>query len=148
MLEPPDAIEPTGSDEPDQPDAPRGGERASRDPEFASSDDDYARANRIGKPIGRWMQKWRTIIRTRPWLNSLYKVLVTIVGVAVVVIGLILVPLPGPGWLIVFIGLTVLGSEYHWARRFTSWLRMQLARFWTWWRARKARAQEDGDQPR
>ena len=57
----------------------------------------------------------------------------------IIVIGLILVPLPGPGWLIVFVGLTVLGSEYHWARRFTSWLRMQLARFWAWWRARRER---------
>lgn len=101
------------------------------------SDDDFARAGRIGRPVGRWMAKWRAIIRERPWLDGTYKVLLTVVGIAIIVIGLILVPLPGPGWLIVFIGLTVLGSEYHWARRFTGWLRMQLARFWAWWRRRR-----------
>jgi len=100
---------------------------------------DLERANRIGRPIARWMARWREAIRRRPWLNHLYKLIVTVLGVLVVVIGLILVPLPGPGWLIVFLGLTILGSEFHWARRFTSWLRMQLARFWAWWRARRAR---------
>lgn len=88
------------------------------------------------------MERWRGIIRRRPWLNVVYKVAVAVVGVVVIIVGLILVPLPGPGWLIVFIGLTVLGSEYHWARRFTSWLRMQLARFWVWWKAWRQRRAE------
>lgn len=103
------------------------------------SDDDLSRAQRLARPIGRFMRRWREAIARRPWLDGIYKVLITCIGIAVVVIGLILVPLPGPGWLIVFIGLTVLGSEYHWARRLTSWLRMQLARFWAWWRTRQER---------
>lgn len=102
------------------------------------SDDDLARARKFGQPFARFMRRWRAIIARKPWLQVVYKTLVTIIGAVVIVVGLILVPLPGPGWLIVFIGLTVLGSEYHWARRLTSWLRMQLARFWAWWRARKA----------
>lgn len=120
--------------------------------------DDFARANRIGQPIARFMTRWRGIIRKRPWLNIVYRVLLTIIGVAIVIIGIILIPLPGPGWLIVFVGLTVLGSEFHWARRLTSWARMQLARFWYWWRAwqaerklkREQREQEkqQKDQPR
>lgn len=110
--------------------------------------DDYERANRIGRPIGRFMAKWRGRIREKPWLNVVYRVLITIIGAAVIIIGLILVPLPGPGWLIVFVGLTILGSEFHWARRFTSWLRMQLARFWVWWKARRARRAEGGSSAR
>ncbi len=105
------------------------------------SDDDLSRAQRLARPFGRFMKKWRAIIARRPWLNVVYKVLITVIGVLVVVIGLILVPLPGPGWLIVFIGMTILGSEYHWARRLTSWLRMQLARFWAWWKAWRAQRQ-------
>ena len=72
---------------------------------------------------------------------------VTILGVAVVVIGVILIPLPGPGWLIVFLGMTILGSEYHWARRLTGWLRMQLARFWERWRAWRAARAERKNPP-
>jgi uncharacterized protein (TIGR02611 family) len=108
----------------------------------APNEDDYSRARRFGHRVGRWMERWRGIIRRKPWLNGTYKVLITVLGAVVIVVGLILVPLPGPGWLIVFIGLTILGSEYHWARRFTSWLRMQLARFWTWWKAWRARRAE------
>ena len=109
------------------------------------STDDFERANRIGRPVGRMISKWRVMIRRRPWLNLLYKSAVTVVGCAIVIIGLILVPLPGPGWLIVFIGMTVLGAEYAWARRVTSWLRMTLARFWTWWKAFQARRESKRD---
>lgn len=108
---------------------------------------DAARAKRIGRPFARFMARWRETIRRRPWLNTVYKVLITVLGVLVVVVGLILVPLPGPGWLIVFLGLTILGSEFHWARRLLGWLRRVLARFWERWtawraarRARKAQA--------
>ncbi|MBK0419397.1 TIGR02611 family protein [Leucobacter sp. CSA1] len=95
------------------------------------------------------MARWRRMIRRRPWLNTVYRIIITVLGLLVVVLGLILVPLPGPGWLIVFLGLTILGSEFHWARRVTSWLRMVLARFWTWWRERRARRrarQDAGDR--
>ncbi|MBL3688628.1 TIGR02611 family protein [Leucobacter chromiireducens subsp. chromiireducens] len=92
------------------------------------------------------MHRWRERIRRRPWLNVLYRVLVTVLGLAIVVIGLILVPLPGPGWLIVFLGLTLLGTEYSWARRMLGWLRRVLARFWERWNAwraeRRARREE------
>ena len=37
-------------------------------------------------------------------------------GWTLVVVGIILIPLPGPGWLIVGIGLLVLGREVRWAR--------------------------------
>ncbi len=106
------------------------------------SDDDLERARRFGRPIARFMQRWRALIAKYPWLDMVYKVLVTALGAIIVIVGLILVPLPGPGWLIVFIGLTVLGSEYHWARRLTSWLRMQLARFWDWWKRWRAQREE------
>lgn len=91
------------------------------------------------------MERWRAAIRKRPWLDVVYRVIITVLGALIVIIGLILVPLPGPGWLIVFIGLTVLGSEYHWARRVLGWLRATLARFWERWRAWRARRQASRD---
>ncbi|RGE19194.1 TIGR02611 family protein [Leucobacter sp. wl10] len=92
------------------------------------------------------MDGWRRAIRRRPWLNTAYKVAVTVLGVLVVVVGLILVPLPGPGWLIVFIGLTILGTEYHWARRLLAWLRRVLARFWERWNLWRAARRERREQ--
>jgi uncharacterized protein (TIGR02611 family) len=45
------------------------------------------------------------------------RIAITVVGFLVVLIGLVLIPLPGPGWLIVFAGLAILAREYVWAER-------------------------------
>lgn len=42
---------------------------------------------------------------------------VTVLGAAFVVLGVALMPLPGPGFLVVAAGLAVLATEYAWARR-------------------------------
>lgn len=48
----------------------------------------------------------------RPWRI----LIVTIIGYAILIIGIIMLPLPGPGTLIILIGLTVLALEFEWAR--------------------------------
>lgn len=47
-----------------------------------------------------------------------------------ILVGLVLVPLPGPGWLIVLFGVAVIASEFHWARRLLLWARHKL-HVWT-----------------
>ena len=42
---------------------------------------------------------------------------VTIAGFALILVGAALLVLPGPGWLLIFAGLAVLGTEYVWAQR-------------------------------
>ena len=61
-----------------------------------------------------------------------WRVGVTVVGVAVIVGGIILLPLPGPGWLIIFAGLGILSTEYVWAKRLLGWLRRLVGRWWSW----------------
>jgi uncharacterized protein (TIGR02611 family) len=53
--------------------------------------------------------------------RNIKRILVTIVGVLVVLIGIVLIPLPGPGWAIVFGGLAILATEYVWAQRLLSY---------------------------
>ena len=48
---------------------------------------------------------------------------VAIIGVTVILIGIPLIPLFGPGWLIVFTGLAILASEFAWAGRVRDRLR-------------------------
>jgi uncharacterized protein (TIGR02611 family) len=45
------------------------------------------------------------------------RIAITVVGVLVLLAGLVLLVLPGPGWLLIFVGLSILGSEYVWAQR-------------------------------
>jgi len=49
--------------------------------------------------------------------RSSKKVLVAIVGGLVALVGLVLVPYPGPGWLIVFAGLAILSTEFEFAAK-------------------------------
>jgi uncharacterized protein (TIGR02611 family) len=45
------------------------------------------------------------------------RILVTAVGGFLVIVGVALLVLPGPGWLLIFIGLGILATEYVWAER-------------------------------
>lgn len=45
------------------------------------------------------------------------RTLVAVIGGTIVIVGLLLVFLPGPGALVILLGLAVLGSEFVWARR-------------------------------
>jgi hypothetical protein len=42
---------------------------------------------------------------------------VAIVGFIVTVLGVVMLVTPGPGWLVILLGLGVLGVEFVWARR-------------------------------
>jgi uncharacterized protein (TIGR02611 family) len=64
-----------------------------------------------------WYTRFRDRLRSKPGIDFAYRILVGVVGTAVLVAGIIAIPYPGPGWLIVFAGLAILGTEFHWARR-------------------------------
>jgi Putative transmembrane protein (PGPGW) len=50
---------------------------------------------------------------------------------AVIALGsLVLAPLPGPGWITVFIGLMILGGELLPAARLLDWLELRIRKLW------------------
>jgi uncharacterized protein (TIGR02611 family) len=65
-----------------------------------------------------------------------WRIVVTILGVAMVAVGIVLLPLPGPGWVIIFAGLGLLATEYEWAARLLRYARDQLTRWTHWLQAR------------
>jgi uncharacterized protein (TIGR02611 family) len=60
--------------------------------------------------------EWRRKIRSNPHSHLIYRIVVGVLGLVIVVLGLILVPFPGPGWLVVFLGLAIWASEFEWAQ--------------------------------
>jgi uncharacterized protein (TIGR02611 family) len=86
----------------------------------------------------RMLRRARAWISRYPRLEHAYRVFVGTLGGSLTVLGLLLVPLPGPGWLVVFVGLAVLGTEFGWAKRTAVWLKRRLDQFWAWWKARRA----------
>lgn len=52
-----------------------------------------------------------------------------ILGGIVVLLGLVMVPYPGPGWLVVFTGLAILATEFEFARK---WLDYGRSKYDAW----------------
>ena len=50
-------------------------------------------------------------------LPVIRKVVYTVIGVTVVLIGVVMIVLPGPAFIVIPLGLAILASEYAWARR-------------------------------
>ena len=61
---------------------------------------------------------------------------VGLVGGVITVGGAALLPLPGPGWVIIFVGLAILASEFTWARRLLRYARDKVEAWSRWVRRR------------
>lgn len=56
--------------------------------------------------------------------------LVLMVGTFFLVLGLILIPLPGPGGLVIFLGLAILATEFAVAEKARVWILQQVQQWW------------------
>lgn len=80
---------------------------------------------------------YRAVVRKNRALDLSYRIAVGLIGVAIIVIGIVLLPLPGPGWLIIFAGLFVLSTEFEWAERLLHFARDKV-QAWTDWVKRQS----------
>lgn len=67
-------------------------------------------------------------LRRHPSVLRIYRVAVACVGLFTVALGIILMPLPGPGSLIAIAGVAILGTEFAAARRVSESIRRAIAR--------------------
>jgi uncharacterized protein (TIGR02611 family) len=108
----------------------RGEDHDKRPPLLDASDGD----DLLGAVAGRL--GFRDRIKANRTLNLGYRIGVGVAGGAVLLAGIVMIPYPGPGWLVVFAGLAILATEFTWAERvlryakgrydaWTAWLRRQ-----------------------
>jgi uncharacterized protein (TIGR02611 family) len=79
--------------------------------------------------------RWRDRLRDRRGVDLAYRVVVGVVGLAVLTAGIVAIPYPGPGWAIVFIGLAILATEFDWARRLLKYTRGRYDQMMDWFKA-------------
>ncbi|MEV4031982.1 TIGR02611 family protein [Streptomyces umbrinus] len=65
-------------------------------------------------------------IKARRALHLSWQVGVFVVGLAVVVAGVIMLPLPGPGWLVIFGGMAIWATEFVWAQLVLRWTKRKV----------------------
>lgn len=90
-----------------------------------------------GHPLRAFLRRCRAWVDRYPRLRWVYRVAVALLGTAIIVVGVILIPLPGPGWLIVFLGVACLGTEFPAAHRVAAFMKRVLTRALAWWRSRR-----------
>ena len=87
------------------------------------------------------VHRLRERLRANPATSLVYRVVVTLVALAVIAAGVAMLVLPGPGVAVILVGLAILGSEFPWAKRLVHRV-LELLRGWrdrilTWWRSRR-----------
>src|SRR2546421_4195347 len=69
--------------------------------------------------LPRWMKRLFSVSNLEN-IKIVKHVMVSVVGATVLLIGIALLVLPGPAFIIIPVGLAILATEYAWARR---WLK-------------------------
>lgn len=72
------------------------------------------------------------LVRANPTGRLALRVIVGVLGAVVVSVGIVLIPLPGPGWLIVIAGLGIWAVEFHWAKRLLGFTRRHVHGWANW----------------
>lgn len=65
------------------------------------------------------------------------KIVIGALGAVVVGVGIVLIPLPGPGWALVILGLAIWSVEFHWAQRLLHFTKRHV-QSWTHWVTRQS----------
>ena len=69
---------------------------------------------------------WRERCSQNVTLQTARRIVIAVVGFTIVAIGIALLVLPGPGLLVILLGLALLGTEFVWAKRWLQRLRNLL----------------------
>ncbi|WP_019203186.1 TIGR02611 family protein [Tsukamurella sp. 1534] len=75
---------------------------------------------------------WRERVTSTRRGHLAWRTAVGVVGGIVLIAGVIAIPYPGPGWLIVFAGLGILATEFDWAHRLLRFARSKYDAFAEW----------------
>jgi uncharacterized protein (TIGR02611 family) len=76
--------------------------------------------------------EWRRRLRANPTTRHALRLTVGLLGLVLVSGGLLLVPLPGPGWLVVILGLAVWSSEFEPASNLLDFVKVRVRRWEQW----------------
>jgi uncharacterized protein (TIGR02611 family) len=88
--------------------------------------------------LSRRVNGVRSWFYARPGGAQIWRVGIALSGLVVIIVGIVLLAAPGPGWLIIFVGLGIWATEFAWARSLLRSVRRTVER-WTAWLRRQPR---------
>ena len=72
--------------------------------------------------------EWKSWLRDAPDLRVGKRIVIGVIGGTVTLIGIALIVLPGPAFIVIPIGLSILATEFLWAKRWLQKAREAVAR--------------------
>ena len=103
----------------------------------AESTDRHAHAHHARPTWLRRIHDTLDVIRANPTGRVALKVFIGTLGALVVGVGIVLIPLPGPGWALVILGLAIWAVEFVWAKHLLRFTRRNV-QGWTHWVTRQS----------
>ncbi|MFZ0043795.1 MAG: TIGR02611 family protein [Solirubrobacteraceae bacterium] len=80
----------------------------------------------------------RSWVYKRPGGPQAWRGGIAFVGLVVIIVGIVLLAVPGPGWLVIFAGLGIWATEFAWAKSLLGFVRRTVG-VWTAWLRRQPR---------
>ena len=89
--------------------------------------------------------EFHMILRTVEQVRRVFRV---IAGFTLLLVGVVMLVTPGPGWLVIFLGLGLLAAEFVWAERLMKRIKHEGGRVMdAVWRTGKSLAEKDAVEP-
>jgi uncharacterized protein (TIGR02611 family) len=119
---------------PDQPPDDQPGEPAAVALEHRDQDQDpgvLARVSQGAKGLRSW-------VYARPGGAQAWRIGIALSGLVVIIVGIVLLVVPGPGWVVIFAGLGIWATEFAWAKSLLRFVRRTVDA-WAAWLKRQPR---------
>jgi uncharacterized protein (TIGR02611 family) len=88
--------------------------------------------------VSRSANRVRSWVYERPGGAKAWRVGIALSGLVAITVGIVLLVVPGPGWLVIFAGLGIWATEFAWARSLLRFVRRKVDA-WTAWCKRQPR---------
>ena len=79
-----------------------------------------------------WFAGARAFVHRWPGGHHVWRVGIAVLGLVVVAAGIVMLVLPGPGWVVIFLGIGIWATEFVWARSLLDLVRRSLRRSAGW----------------
>ena len=118
------------------PDQPR--QAQPTEPAVAPEPTEGNEAAGIRQRLSRRVKSARSWVHARPGGALIWRGGVALAGLVAIIVGIVLLAAPGPGWLVIFLGLGIWATEFAWAKSLLRFARRTVAA-WTAWLGRQPR---------
>jgi uncharacterized protein (TIGR02611 family) len=78
--------------------------------------------------------------------RTIRKVIVGLIGFPLLVLGIILIPLPGPGLIVCFLALLILSIEFKWVDAYLNRARLEMSKLYQVAKARADKFEQSNDK--